>query len=75
MIKNLIYILIAILVLVVVLGFSNRFQKIAEKYDQSPLGGTGTDLYFSCSMFAVLVSAGVIIYNVIRIIIFFNQFL
>lgn len=66
--KNLIYILIAVLVLVVVIGFSSHFQKVAEKHDESPLGGTGTDLYFCGSMVLVLGAAFVIICNLVPII-------
>ena len=72
MIKNLIYIIIAIIVIVIVIGFSDRFKKIAEKHDRSQVGGTGTDVYFSCSVFTVLISVGVIIYNGAQVIIFLS---
>lgn len=72
MAKNFIYLFIAILVFVVVIGFSDCFRKIAEKHDESPLGGTGTDLYFCCSMFALLASVAAIGYNIIVLIDFYN---
>lgn len=71
MTKNFIYIVIAILVIVIVIGFSNRFEKIAKKHDKSPLGGTGTDIYLFGSIFTVLIAVGCIIYNALQIIITF----
>lgn len=66
MTRNFIHILIAILVIAIVIIFSKRFEKIAQKYDKSPLGGTGTDIYLFGSWFAVLISVGVIIYELVK---------
>lgn len=66
MTRNFIHILIAILVIAIVIIFSKRFEKIARKYDKSPLGGTGTDIYLFGSWFAVLISVGVIIYELVK---------
>ena len=75
MIKNFICIVLALVVMSIVLGFSDKFQKIAEKHDRLPLGGTGTDFYLSCSIFLILVCFTVILYNGTWIIVLLCNFL
>lgn len=71
MTKNLIGIFIPLLVLIITMAFSNSFEKIAKKHDKYSTGGKGTDIYFFSSLYVIIISVGCIIYNVLRIIIYY----
>lgn len=67
MAKYVCLLVVGVVIITLVIAFSESFRKFAERYDNSPLGGKGTDGYVSVSLCLVVIAVVMVIYSAIKL--------